>query len=167
MTKKIALWIIALSVIIAFAGEKKNEIKWQTLQDGMNLAKKENKPLYVFIFSSHCGWCRKFKQNTLSNSDIINTLSEKFISAKLNTSSNQKQEFNGKKATQRQLASMFGIRGVPTSVFMDSEGKVITKIPGYAPPETFGNILRYIGEGWYNDMSYQEFIESENLLKNK
>ncbi len=167
MFKRIIPLVIAFSIIFAFAGDKKQELDWQTLQKGLDLSKKQKKPLYVFIYSSHCGWCKKFKQNTLSNDGIINTLSEKFVIAKLNTSSNTKQEFDGKKSSERQIASMFGIRGVPTSVFMDAEGKVITKLPGYSPPETFASILRYIGGGWYSDMSYQEFIESGNLLKHK
>lgn len=165
MLKKIIPLVIVFSIVFAFAGDNVSKIDWQTLQKGLDLSKKEKKPLYVFIYSTYCGWCKKFKRSTLSDEKIIKQLSEGFVAAKLNTASNAKQEYDGEQSTERQLAAMFGIRGVPTSVFMDNDGKVIAKLPGYSPPETFANILRYISEGWYNDMSYQEFIESGNSLK--
>ena len=158
----------ALIITIAFSGflnAETTEIDWKPLGKAVELAKKDGKPVYVYLFRNGCGWCKKFKNKTLAKSEIIEQLSENFYSCQLNSSSTKKQEFNGEKLTEGQLAAMFAVRGVPTSAFLDSDGKIIAKLPGFMSSDQFLNVLKYIGKGWYKDMTYQEFLESEDKLK--
>lgn len=161
---------ILFLTILALSYAQKTEsdsINWKTYEKAKKLSKDSGRPIYFYIYSNSCGWCRRFVQQTLQDSIVLRKLNSKFIPVKINSSSTEKQKVDGKEVTERQLAAMFAIRGVPTSAFMDSEGKLITKLPGYIPPAQFLSILNYIGDGWYKDMEYQEYIESEEKLKNK
>ncbi len=167
MLLRILLLNMIFSVLFCFADKSGKELDWKELGKGMELSKEEEKPLFVYIYSTHCGWCRRFNKATLQDTSVVRILSENFIVSRPNTSSTKKQGFKGKKATERQLAAMFAVRGVPSSVFLDSNGKLITKLPGFMPPDVFKKVLKYIGEKWYKDMSYQEFLESEKKLEKK
>ncbi len=163
----------AVAVFLVFgtslgAAEKSTELVWHPLEEAMKLAQAQKKPLYVFLYSSFCGWCRRFERNTLNNEDVKKLLSEKFILTKLNSSSTKRQKFKGKLVSERRLCAMFAVRGVPTSAFMefqDTVGTIIAKVPGYIPPDKFKLLLKYIGDKWYKDMTYEEFIRSEEILR--
>ncbi len=163
------LLIVSLTIIAISNAEKSeaDSINWKTYEKALKLSKESGRPIYFYIYSNSCGWCRRFVQQTLQDSLVMRKLNSKFIPVKINSSSTEKQKLDGKEITERQLAAMFAIRGVPTSAFMDTEGKLITKLPGFIPPAQFMSVLNYIGDGWYKDMDYQEYIESEEKLKNK
>ena len=148
--------------------EKKNELKWLTFEKAMESSKKQKKLIYVYLNSSTCGWCRRFESQTLANEAVKEKLSKDFIVTKINTGSTEKQTFQGKEVTERQLGMMFSVRGVPTSAFVDASAdsmQLITKLPGFMPADQFAALLKFMGEGWYKNMSYQEFLESEQKLQ--
>ena len=166
MTKRFPTILIFLALTLAIAGDSKSPtLEWLPLEKAMKTAQAQKKPLYVYLYSTYCGWCKRFDAQTLSDAQIISLLGDRFVLSKINTASTATQEFEGKKLAERQLAAMFAVRGVPASAFMDSSGKLIAKLPGYMPPDKFMTVLKYVGDGWYSDMTYQEFMDSEEKIK--
>jgi len=166
LAKRLVITWFFLALTLSLAGDAKTPtIQWLPLEKAMKTARAQKKPLYVYLYGSYCGWCKKFEAQTLKDAQVVSILSEKFVLSKINTASTELQEFEGKKLAERQLAAMFAVRGVPASAFMDSAGKLIAKLPGYMPPDKFLPVLKYVGDGWYSDMTYQEFLDSEEKLK--
>ncbi len=64
-----------------FASDMDYETKYKTALDK---AKKEGKPLMIFMTTSYCPWCRKLENRVLSQSKIDKKIKEKYIPLMLN-----------------------------------------------------------------------------------
>lgn len=65
----------------SFASEMKYETHYET---AAAKAKKEGKPLMIFMTTNFCPWCRKLENRVLSKSDINAKIKEKFVPLMLN-----------------------------------------------------------------------------------
>ena len=60
------------------------------------------------------------------------------------------------------IARRFGVRAFPSIAYLDTEGELITIVPGYIPPETFLPMLRYIKKECYKQrMSFEDFLKKQ------
>ena len=101
------------------------EIKWCfSFEEGLKVSKEKGKPLMVDFEASWCGWCKKLDETTYKDAQVI-ALSKKFIPVKVNCD------------TDRVTPQKYGVRGLPTIIFMDSAGATLLKIVGYRNPEDF------------------------------
>jgi thiol:disulfide interchange protein len=111
------------------------EIKWyDSFEDGLEIAKKERKPLMVDFEAEWCIWCKRLDETTYKDQQII-TLSKKFIPVKVNCDKDI------------DTARRYGVRGLPTIIFMNSEGEIIHQIVGYRGPKEFAiEMKKVIGD---------------------
>ena len=95
------------------------EIAWvNDLAQGLGLAKQSGKPVMTDFYAGWCGWCKKLDAEVYTNKDVI-ALSQKFVCVKVDSDKNQED------------AQKYGVRGLPTIVFMNSEGKASNTVVGY------------------------------------
>ncbi|MCZ7383554.1 MAG: thioredoxin fold domain-containing protein [Candidatus Methanoperedens sp.] len=101
-------------------------VKFNTnLTAALEAAKAQGKPVFVYAWSQYCGWCKKFEEETFTNQSVIKTLNENFILISIDVDK------------QRNETRNFRVRGTPTEIFLDSNGKEIKRIPGYTDTQTF------------------------------
>jgi thioredoxin-related protein len=136
---------------------------WVEFNEGMTLAAKEGKPVVVDFYTSWCKWCKVMDEKTFSRPEIARYLNEHFVSIRLNAESkSDRLTFDGRTFTPVELTRHFGIRGFPSLAYLDTEGKLITVVPGYIPPETFLPMLKYIHKECYKQqMSFEEFMKRQ------
>lgn len=82
------------------------------------VAKKSNKPLFILFTTEHCRWCRKLKERTLKDKEIIKRLNNEFIVLLLD-----KNHSN--------YPSTYNITAVPTVYITNKDEEVFTSIVGY------------------------------------
>jgi len=105
--------------------KKPVQIKWyKSFEKGLTMAKRKQKPLLVDFEADWCIWCKRLDATTYKAPQVI-ALSKKFICVKVNYD------------VDSALAQKYGVRGLPTIIFMNSEGKVIHRVVGYRGPEDF------------------------------
>ncbi|MFQ5823173.1 MAG: thioredoxin family protein [bacterium] len=181
MVKKLVLGFVLVPLVFltvglkqsAFKGveipkkKKADKIVWTTFDKGIELAKKENKLLVVDFFTDWCYWCKVMDKETYANKEVIKFAKENVIMAKLNAETNEKFKFKDKYYSGRELTMMFGVRGFPTTVFMNSKSELITSVSGYIPADKFMMILKYLADHWYEKMKFDEFVKKEKEQKNK
>ena len=74
------LILLFIATIFAVA----NQIQWQSdINKSINLAKKENKNILVFIQASHCPYCELMESEVFEDKDGANYLSKKYIMVKV------------------------------------------------------------------------------------
>lgn len=172
----VSLLIIALVAVgfkqsatknILASKKKKEKITWMTFDKGIELAKKENKVLVVDFYTDWCQWCKVMDDKTYGNKEVIKYTKENVIMAKLNAETDEKFKFKNAFYSGRELTMLFGVRGFPTTVFLDANGDLITSVSGFIPADKFTMILKYMAENWYEKMKFDEFVKKEEENKNK
>lgn len=110
--------------------EVKPEILWREASpETLDLAKKEDKILMVFIYSETCSWCDLMKKNTLQDPKVIERLNKDYVCMKLSA------ERDGLMVDFILPEPIF-----PTTIFSASESDAIVA-QGYIPPKDMLEVL--------------------------
>jgi thioredoxin-related protein len=141
-------------------GESK--LIWYAFDEGMEKARTENKQVLIDVYTEWCGWCKTMDAKTYSNEKIINYLNEKYILIKLNPETDGEITYRGSKVPASDFARSLGVSGYPSTVFFESNARMITLLPGYVSAEDFLPILEYIAEKKYTEMSFDDFLKSQS-----
>ena len=110
-------------------------LKFHTnLTQALEEAKEQGKPVFVYARSENCGWCRKFEEETFTNSSVIDKLNENFILVSIDVDKQKNETRN------------FRVRGTPAEIFLDPNGTEIKRIPGYTDTKTFLDTINEIAK---------------------
>lgn len=124
MNKKISVFLLFIAAF-AFILPQAHAINWKyDLASALKSAKSQNKPIMIDFYTEWCGWCKKLDSDTYSNSKV-SAAAERFICVKIDAEK------------EPAIANKYGVAGFPTIIFLNSNGNVISKIPGYLPPDRF------------------------------
>ncbi|NIR47153.1 DUF255 domain-containing protein [candidate division KSB1 bacterium] len=141
--------------------KKKEKIDWNTFDHGLELAKKQDKLLVVDFYTDWCHWCKVMDKDTYGDKRVINFAKDNVIMSKINAETNKKFRFRNSRYSGRELSMMFGVKGFPTTVFMNSKGELLTSISGFIPPDKFTMILKYLAGNWHEKMKFEDFVKKE------
>lgn len=101
-------------------------------------SKKEQKPIFLDIYATWCGPCKKLAKYTFSDPDVAKYYNEHFINLSL----------DGEKDLGLILANTYQIKGYPALLFIDENGNIIQQTSGYHNSRQFvklgGQILNLI-----------------------
>ena len=123
------------------------KLNWYNYEDGMELAKKEKKDIFIEFYGDWCTFCKKMDEVTFRHPEVVSLLDKNFILIKVNEEKNQK------------LVKKYFVRSYPWGYFIDSEGKDIGPVPGYWEPQQFLSLLEFIVSDAYREMTYKEFAK--------
>ena len=139
MSKNKIFTVIAVIVLVAvyafnnpkvdFKADNKEGIqfhkgKWN---EALALAKKENKLIFLDIYATWCGPCKKLKKNTFSDERVGEFYNSNFINVAL----------DGEQAEGLMLANKYHLMGYPSLLFIDSDGNVVVQSGGYQNSNEF------------------------------
>jgi thioredoxin 1 len=96
-----------------------------TWDEALKLAKFENKIIFLNIYATWCGPCKRLKINTFSNIEVGSFYNKNFI----NITTDGEQEDGAI------LAKKYGITGYPALLFINRNGEVIAQTGGYYKPK--------------------------------
>jgi thioredoxin-related protein len=162
----VALVAVGLIVLLSSPGDSASEnpaaaaIKWHSFDEGVALARQENKKILVDVYTDWCVWCKKMDKDVYTNGVVGQAMTTNFIAVKLNAESQKGVTFDGRPMDESSLAGTMGVTGYPTVVFLDPAAKPITKISGYMEPREFASVLHFVGEDHYKTKSFQDYKNS-------
>jgi len=160
--KRIVIILLALTPFIAFSqGAVKTEIDWIPLAKAEKFAEMYNKNILLFIFRDGCDYCAKMKKETLSDPQVIKTITENFLPVMINGKDKNPIIFNGKEYVNDHPApedapwrhNLFvelvePVRGNyywPNVVILNSKLDKVTQFPGFQPKtQILRNLNRFI-----------------------
>lgn len=105
-----------------------------SLTEALVKARTENKLLFVDVYTSWCGPCKRMSQETFTQTKLGNYFNRNFI--------NYKQD--GEKNDGPELMKKFDITTVPTFLFLDGDGQLVLKLHGFHNARDFLNIASNI-----------------------
>lgn len=98
-----------------------------TFNEALQLAKEENKLVFLDIYATWCGPCKMLKSKTFSDNTVGKYFNETFVNVAL----------DGEQGEGGELARKYRVRGYPTLLFINADGNVVSRTSGYHNAEEF------------------------------
>ncbi|MEM9479702.1 MAG: thioredoxin family protein [Verrucomicrobiota bacterium] len=134
---KLLLATLTAVLVAGITLQAKNETKpssgsseavWHTdFEKAKELAKSLSRPLLLdFTGSDWCGWCIKLDKEVFSEKSFKSYAAENLVLVELDFPNRKKQSVEEKKQNEA-LAKKYGIRGYPTILLVDANGKELAR----------------------------------------
>jgi len=157
--RKLALLSFLLFSFSAFSqGEIKTEIQWLSIERSEQLAEKFPSDMLVFFFRTGCPECKKMKEETLKDPEIIQLINNNFFPVMLNARTKDTLVFNENKYFNQQpiehgknfrhdLYHELVVGGgrqyvYPYIVIINGQHQVTNYFPGFSPKERLKRSLQ-------------------------
>lgn len=124
--------VILTGIVISADG---NAFTSLSFTNALAVGKEENKPVIVKFEADWCHFCKLMDANSFSDDRVIKTM-EDFIVIKVNVETPE----------GRVLVNRYKVRGLPTLIGLNPEGKLIYRRAGYQSPEKLIKSLVAINE---------------------
>ena len=97
---------------------------WKEIQE---LARKENKIIFIDVYTSWCGPCKLMAAKVFPQKKVGDVFNASFINYKI----------DAEKGEGIELSKKYNARAFPTYLFISSEGELIYRTTSYMPAEAF------------------------------
>lgn len=161
------LGFLSLAPFISSAQTPAKLVKWYTIQEVLELNKKEPRKIFIDVYTDWCGWCKKMDAVTFENPIVAKYLNERYYPVKFNAEVRDSIFFRDKKYAfvadgargynELAVELMQGQMSYPTVVFLDEQLKNIQAIPGFREAPEMDRILKYFGDNYYRMTNYDVF----------
>jgi thioredoxin-related protein len=140
---------IALAIPMAAAGTRDaGKINWSSYADAQKSGSNGRK-FFIYFYSDHCGYCKRLESKTFTDQTVADYINTNYMPVRVNA------------GTEKELASRFGIQGVPDLRFVSPEGENIARWPGYIESERLLILLRYISTDSYKSKHFSDFVKEQ------
>jgi len=130
-----------------------NPVDWHTwTEEAFEIAKWEDKPIFLSIGYSTCHWCHVMERESFENADVANVLNEKFVAIKVDREERPDIDHIYMQVCQ----TLTGSGGWPLTIIMTPERQPFYAAT-YLPPHNRGGmmglieLLNRLSELWNND----------------
>ena len=138
--------VLLLSFVAsATAEDNEDSLPWIDYEKALEQGKTANKPLLLFFRTRWCYQCKEMKRRVFRKQDVADLMKNRFLLVDVDI---------GK---EKRLQEIYRITYVPTTVFLDQNGKRIMDLKGFVPHSRFLLALKYIAEGAHSSMDFQEY----------
>lgn len=141
--------------------EKTDAITWLRYDEGLEMAARENKKVFLEFTTVWCGWCKKMHATTFKDPDIIDYLTTDFVAISINAESRDSLNVDGFLTTEKGVAHDYGVRSYPTYWILEPDGEKIAPIKGYKDKKTLGDMLEFVLLPNYKELTYQDFLQDK------
>ena len=161
--KKVTLFV-AMLFLLGVSGLQAQEqketatIEWTDINTALAQVGTTDKKILIDFYTDWCGWCKRMDRSTYADSSVIAYMNENYLAVKFNPEKADSVVYDGQAYSARQFAAAFSVRGYPATGFINEAAEAVTVIPGYQQPGAFLNLLRYIGDDHYVDLSFEEYM---------
>jgi Thioredoxin-related protein len=126
---------------------------------GLVRAREEAKPVFLYFGRYGCAWCDKTNRESFSNPEIRQRYTEHYVLVYVDAEGGRRLKLpDGERITEAELGARFKAFATPLFVFLEPDGKVIVKIPGFKTVEDFRDFDRYVSEGHYKSRTLLQFL---------
>ena len=136
--------------------------RFQSLDEAMQTARNENKPMLLYFGRYGCSTCRKMHAEVFADEALGRRLNADFVLAYVDTESGNRIKLgNGEIITEMQFATRNRILGTPTFIFFSSEQKPLFKKAGWQTLVQMNRYADYILENHYQSMPLAEYLATQ------
>ncbi len=130
------LFVLSLSFLFIqtfSSAVKADDIRWQTeLKQAALQARTQEKAMLIQIGASWCGYCHKMDKETFQDQKVIKHVNSCFIPVRVDADKNP------------EFVEAIGVAGLPTTVIITPELKIVKKLSGYVAAREMQGHLKKI-----------------------
>jgi len=105
-----------------------------TWEEALQLAKKENKLIFLDVYATWCGPCRRLASITFPDPEVGKYYNDRFINVKI----------DGERGEGPMIRQRYAVRGYPSLLFINHKGEVVHRTAGFRDPERFLELGRSV-----------------------
>ena len=98
-----------------------------TWTEALKKSEAENKPIFLDVSTSWCGYCKKMKRNAFSDKEVGSYFNNTFINVAVDAEQGEGVA----------IAQKYNVTGYPTLIILDKNEKVILYAGGYLDTKDF------------------------------
>lgn len=172
MKKSLIITIIIFAFGVTYAQPMKPpvKVKWYTIEQAMELQKKEPRKIMIDVYTDWCGWCKKMDAETFNHPVIAEYLNAHFYPVKFNAESTEPITFGGKtfvnekqgnrSSHQFAIALLQGNMSYPSIAYLNEKMQLLTAVPGYFSAKDFEPLINFVVEDKYASVSLDDYKKS-------
>ena len=159
--KKLFFVLVFMPLISFSQGMPSNSINWISLSEGEKYSEKYKKNMLIYFYRNNCDYCKRMKDEVLTDPQIVKLINENFFPVKLDGKTKKSIKYNGKKyindvSIEEDPKSSWrhnlffelvtptkGNFYWPTIVIIDGEDKKVAQLPGFRSKQ---QLLRSLGK---------------------
>lgn len=142
------------------------DIVWYDYDDGLKLAQKTGKKIFLEFTAKWCGYCKRMHATTFKDPDIIKMFNDNYITVSVDGDSPDTLNIDGLITTQKAMTKEWRVTGYPTYWFVTPEQEKIAPITGYRPKEVLIEILDYMKDDTYKTVKFEDFMKNKQQKSN-
>jgi thioredoxin-related protein len=158
--------------VLGMTAHSQEAVQWKSMNEALRQAEKENKKIFIDVYTDWCSWCKKMDVATFQQPDIAAYINEHFIPVKFNAEQREEILYQGQAfkyvnygrrgyhQLAAELSKSLGKLSYPTIIFLDEEQNVIQPIPGYQDPKSFEVIMNFIGDDHFRTRPFKSYAAS-------
>lgn len=147
------------------------KVKWYTIEQALELQKKEPRKIMIDVYTDWCGWCKKMDAETFDHPVIAEYLNTNFYPVKFDAESKDPVNFGGKtfvnenkgnrSSHQFAIALLQGQMSYPSIAYLGENMEPLGAVPGYYSAKDFEPLITFIEEDKYKtSTSFEDFKKS-------
>lgn len=128
---------------------------------GLEQAQKTHKKLFVYFGRFGCGYCAKVNRETFSDPGLRKLYIKNYVLVYVDAESGDRLTLpDGERLSGMELGARLNVFSTPVFLYMDPDGKLILRVPGYKTVKDFKDFDRYVQGGFYRRENINTFLKN-------
>jgi uncharacterized protein YyaL (SSP411 family) len=161
-------FVLTLSGLLLFFHITAQDVKWYTIEQAIELNKKEPRKIMIDVYTNWCKWCKEMDKNTFNNPIIAEYLNSTYYPVKFNAEQRESVTIDstvfkfiaqGNNGYHELAAALLnGQMSYPSVVFLNEKVQIFHVNKGYRAAKEFDEILKFIGGDYYLSSKWETWI---------
>lgn len=162
--------------MIPFSTFAQEKINWLTWEEAVKKQQVERKKIFIDLYTSWCGWCKKMDATTFKDQSIVSVMNKYYYAVKFDAERKDTLLFNNHKfyninPTLKRGTHTFAISLLdskmtyPSFVILDENFNRSSILTGYQEVENLLGSLLFFGTNRH--ILYQQYLDGERKKVNR
>jgi len=132
------------------------------IREDVQEAAANDKRVLLYFYQDGCPYCKKLLETNFALRDIVERTRATLEVIAINLWGDREVTgLDGELTTEKQFAADLKVMFTPTMLFLDEQGRVVTRLNGYYPPHKFSAVVDYVGGRHEKQLAFRDYWEQQ------